>query len=236
VAVLGLVEWFLHYLKKNNEGKEAYESTVGKAFSSIHWFLFLTAVANALLCSILYLCCTWQSNKWWVQTERLEINHYIELREEFDRVQRLLGYNCNESFDEQVSIKTGCHRLTRFFRKPRLSLHHKHLLVQVRFHELRQHFLRANKLPLTFKFSTYLRKCEQQIFISIVTVSLNAWLLLMIVANLAYFSSAFTISENTGDSLRIIGVVCYYLSCILAVIGGWLTWRKAKAIFIQIMR
>jgi hypothetical protein len=236
VAILGLVEWFLHYLKKMNQGYEAYNSQLGKALSSIHWFLFLTAIANAILCSILYGCCTWQTHKWWVQTEALQLHHYVELREEFDRVQGVLGYNCNESVEEQVSFKTGWHRFSKFLRQPRLAMHHKALLIQVRFHELRQHFLRANKLPLAFKFSAYLRKCEQEVFKSIVTVSLNAWLLLMVISNLAYFLSSITISSYDSGSYSVIGAVSFYLFCLLAVIGGWIVWRKTKNILIKVMR
>jgi len=64
-------------------------STTDGPLGNFLWFY--TAIFDAIQCSVLYLGCMRQSRELWVQTEDLDLNLYIELREEFDRVQKELA-------------------------------------------------------------------------------------------------------------------------------------------------
>mmetsp|Transcript_13693 Transcript_13693/g.40033 ORF Transcript_13693/g.40033 Transcript_13693/m.40033 type:complete len:253 (+) Transcript_13693:830-1588(+) len=120
------------------------------------------------------------SNRMWVQTEELELYHYIAIREEFDRVDAALKHteeqstrSPNESiygFD-RAGFRIFCDNVKQWVRYPLLKRKHDRLLVQVRFHELRVHFLKANDLPLKFPVSQYLKKSETHVFKKLVRTS-----------------------------------------------------------------
>jgi hypothetical protein len=237
LAILGIVEWFMHFFRMTDTGYDWYQSPEGKSFSQIHWFLFFTAIANAVLSSILYFCCRLQTKRWWVQAEDLEINHYVELRQEFEKVQHELGRTNDEDFREVLSLKYAWKRLVQYVRNPRLEVHYKHLLIQVRFHELRVHFINANKLPKSFKFSEYLRKCEQQIFKGIAKISLFAWLVLTALANLAYFLVSMIYYHGTKHDFdaSLPGSIAFYCICVVLVLTGYAVYVKVKWIFSRII-
>jgi hypothetical protein len=87
VATLGFVEFILYILSSyyDNLDKKKYY-----VFSNIHFALFYTALLNAFQSVLLAVASTRVSQHIWVQTEMLELNHYVEIREEFDKLEQKL--------------------------------------------------------------------------------------------------------------------------------------------------
>lgn len=122
-----------------------------------------------------------RTDKAWIQTEDIDIGHYVAIRKEFDRVEnewKQLQYSrveqsadngfirsssCNISSEgnEQDSDKLSVTNSLRKYihdsfiklRYPRLYLRKRGLLVPVRYHELRCHFIEQNGLSSHFKVS-----------------------------------------------------------------------------------
>ena len=85
MTTLGIVEFFLFLLA---EYYPDYDKGRKDAFGAVHFALFETAIFNAFM-----TCCTATvamrvSHRIWVETELLEVNHYVEIREEFDRIDK----------------------------------------------------------------------------------------------------------------------------------------------------
>jgi hypothetical protein len=214
VATLGMVEFFIFLLHKYYEDLDIAKEQV---FANVHFTLFYTAVLNAFQSVILAFLTMRISHRMWVQTETLELNHYVEIREEFELVSAQLeqlkykpgsGSSTSgetpEVEDEQhpksskqpakiagggdsefvfefsiKGVRKLFGRLLDRIKYPRIKSKHDQLLVQIRFHELRVHFLQAYKLPLKLRISDYLIRSEQQVLIKLVHVSTVSWLLLL---------------------------------------------------------
>jgi hypothetical protein len=259
VSTLGLVELFiwllLSYWDDINIAKE-------KVFAKVHFTLFYTAIFNAFQTVIVAFFTTRISQRMWVQTETLELNHYVEIREEFDRVRtklnglrNLKGRNEERNNNEDKSsnlpkLTTGefVFELSRRsfhdlwlsivdrVRYPHLKARYNQLLVQVRFHELRVHFLQSYNLPLKFKVSDYLVRSEKHVLIKLVHVSTVAWLLLTASINLLYFIMGIITWKTEQPSL--IGtsfIWLFFLSMGLFIVISFALYNKMKAIFKTIM-
>jgi hypothetical protein len=175
--------------------------------------LFYTAVLNALQSVLLAFVTTKASARLWVRTEHLELDHYVEIREEFDRVQEQLF---DHDDDAQIGRGKLIHETIRSLRSRALRGRMNELLVQMRFHELRLHFLESHDLPLTLKVSDYLKRSEQRVLTQLVHVSGFAWLLLTGGLNLIYFLMGM-VAYATGDA-HIIGTsLTYIFFCCLIV-------------------
>lgn len=113
---------------------------------------------------------------------------------------------------------------------------HRKLLVQVRFHELRVHFIDCNKLDPRFKVSDYLKRCMNDVFHSLVHISFVTWLILLFFTNVVYFClgviSAFADEATIGTILTWVHVG-YSLLFLLASL---LIANKMKSIFFLIMK
>ena len=83
MATLGIVEFLLHVMA---EYYEEYDKAKKQVFADVHFLLFYTAILNALQSALLFNVVRRISKKMWVQTEELDVGHYVELREEFDAV------------------------------------------------------------------------------------------------------------------------------------------------------
>jgi hypothetical protein len=235
-------------------------------FGDVHFALFYTAILNAFQSMILAFFTMRVSTRLWIQTEALELNHYVEVREEFDRIQaELNNFNQEDSSEKNThdsgeqEENQGAHaqddeddndndndnhpndkaaskkertstksypteyvfetswkgiqlfgrRLVHLVRRPRLMHQYNKLLIQVRFHELRVHFLRAYNLPPKLKISDYLIRCEQAVLIKLVHVSIVAWLLLTASANILYFLLG--IVGYYKQSAKLVGTAMSYI-------------------------
>ena len=199
-------------------------------FQDVHFALFYTAIFNAFQTVILAVMATRVSHKHWVQTEHLELDHYVEIREEFDRITNQL-YPTN-TFRWGCIVRNGCMSL----RYPRLRQRYLKLLIQVKFHQLRIHFLEGNNLPLTLKVSDYLKKAERGVLIKLVHVSTVAWLFLTGGLTLIYFLMGMV--GSVSRSTRVIGTSMAVIFCstmIIFVLASFMVYLKMKRIFSTIL-
>jgi len=185
LSTLGIVELVVYLTLKYLQD---YDQAKKSVFADVHFCLFYIAVFNAFQTVIVAMATKRTSTKQWVDTEKIDISHYIEIREEFDSVMRKLGYNDDDDEIANVPTLKGFFRgISQSIRNPGLRSHYSDLLVQVNFHSLRLHFLQSNDLPLTLKVSDYLKRSEERVLAKLVHVSGGTWLMLTGCLNLAYF-------------------------------------------------
>lgn len=145
--------------------------------------LFYTALFNAIQSVLVRLVTARRTDKAWIQTEEIDIGHYVAIRKEFDRVENewkqlqystygsrggtsnhssSLNNSMHESNEMELdggiisrwgSVKIFFQELYMKLRYPRLFLRKRKLMIPVRFHELRHHFIEQNGLSSKFKVS-----------------------------------------------------------------------------------
>ena len=242
---------------------EDYNKEKKDVFGAVHFALFYTAILNAFQSIILAFAVGRVSQQVWVRTEALELNHYVEIREEFDRVTRELGrlqhgrqslaggtsiWGSNEDKQQPntaerwsiASEESGWrglfHAVMDRIKYPGLKARYNELLIQVRFHELRVHFLKAYNLPLKLKISDYLLRSEQHVLIKLIHVTSTAWLLLTASINLLYFILGI-VGTKTGNPGLVGTTLIYIFFCGLCIfiVLALLLYRKVRKIFAEIM-
>jgi len=242
VATLGIVEFVVFLIQKYYAGLDKSQKAV---FADVHFMLFYCALFNALQSVLLAVTSYRVANRMWVRTEQLELDHYIEIREEFERVDAILYPHDQRAvprseFVFEFNMKGLAklwERTYRFMRYPILSRRHADLLVQVRFHALRVHFLKANELPLQLKVSDYLKRSLLSVLQKLAHISAVAWLLLTGAIALVYFLMGIVIYV-TNDLTKVgVSLTWIYLcSMIFFVILSLIIYNKMKWIFQRIMR
>ena len=244
LATLGVVELAVHLLQTYSDGLDKNKKAV---FADVHFLLFYTAIFNAFQAAILAFSCNFVTDKLWIKTEELELDHYIEVREEFDRLhEEIYGVapehstrtqKNSKSFadslrnltvsrgysTEERTLKTLCISLYYTIIYPQLKARYNQLRVQIRFHEIRVHFLQSYKLPTKMKLSDYLVKSLFHVLQHFVHVSHSTWLLLTAVCNVLYFLMGIIADitgegESTGLSLSIIFFAVMVIFIIISVI------------------
>eukprot|EP00545_Synedropsis_sp_CCMP1620_P008239 CAMPEP_0119025144 /NCGR_PEP_ID=MMETSP1176-20130426/33219_1 /TAXON_ID=265551 /ORGANISM="Synedropsis recta cf, Strain CCMP1620" /LENGTH=207 /DNA_ID=CAMNT_0006980617 /DNA_START=108 /DNA_END=728 /DNA_ORIENTATION=- len=88
LATLGIVEFFIFILHKYYAGLNVPMELV---FADVHFTLFFTALFNALGSVVVAFFVCRHSEKLWVQPEYQDLHHYVEIREEFDRLEKELN-------------------------------------------------------------------------------------------------------------------------------------------------
>ena len=240
LSTLGIVEFaiFLGHTYAPNFNLE-----VEAVFAKVHFLLFFTAIINALMSVILSFVASHISYKLWVRTEELELNHYIAIREEFSRVEKLLGEYENSGGTDAateyhvLTPKRAFTRVLQTLRYPILRRQYDKLLVQVRFHELRVHFLEANDLPLKFKVSDYLVKSELHVFKKCVHISTLAWIMVAAAVNIVYFLMG--IVAYASGSQKVVGKAMSWIfigGCLAFIPISYAIFLKMQWIFAQIMK
>jgi hypothetical protein len=179
VATLGIVEFAVFVLLKYYDGIDKDKKEV---FGDVHFALFYTAVFNAFQSTLTAMFTRQASHQLWVRTEQLELDHYVEIREEYERVSTLIQLH-----DASSRVKKWIRNIFLFIKRPGLRRKYNNLRVQVRFHELRLQFLETHQLPLSLKVSDYLKRSELGVLIGLVHISGTAWLLLTGGLALLYF-------------------------------------------------
>jgi hypothetical protein len=276
-----MVEFFIFLLHKYYENLDVAKEQV---FANVHFTLFYTAILNAFQSVILAIVTTRLSQTIWVETEALELNHYVEIREEFERISaqlRSLKHNAgNKPHDGSSTTSSDNHeqevkqpgdnpkrnhrwfqrskgstvgdefifefnmngvrklfvRIVDHIRYPRLKRKHDKLLLQVRFHELRVHFLQAYKLPLRLRVSDYLIRSENQVLIKLVHVSTLAWLLLTAAMNLLYVCMGLVAYETEDSEIVGTTMIWIFFWCLVVfLLASVLVYNKMKSIFKTIM-
>eukprot|EP00978_Attheya_sp_CCMP212_P048626 scaffold552171_cov63-Attheya_sp.AAC.1 len=222
LAVLGVVESGVFILNTYYTGLDTNA-----------YYIFSKAVLLAFLSRRI-------SHNMWVRTEELEIYHYIALRQEFETVDnKVLFLSERHKGDDSSTLTKWKHFFVEIYhniRYPALKRKHRQLLVQVRFHELRKHFLKANNLPEKFKLSDYLAKAELEVFIQMLNISTLAWLCLMGTFLLLYFVFGM-VASVTEDPYKVTEamVVVYIGYNIAFVLITVAMMYKMKSIFAKII-
>ena len=262
LATLGVVELAIHLIQTYTDGIDKNHKAV---FADVHFLLFYTAICNAFQALILAFCANRTAHGLWVQTEEIQLDHYVEIREEFDRVREELygdgspppianklvkgfsrGYsNFSRSFSHR-SNSSGVEKLDwlkNFFLGalytviyPRQKANYNRLLLQVRFHELRVHFLQSYKLPLKLKVSDYLVQSQLNVLEHFVHVSHSTWLILTAVCNILYFlvgvsADVSGVAETSGYALSII----FFVAVVGFVVLSVMIYFHMEAVFKKLM-
>eukprot|EP00550_Attheya_septentrionalis_P002838 CAMPEP_0198292428 /NCGR_PEP_ID=MMETSP1449-20131203/11992_1 /TAXON_ID=420275 /ORGANISM="Attheya septentrionalis, Strain CCMP2084" /LENGTH=1551 /DNA_ID=CAMNT_0043991461 /DNA_START=169 /DNA_END=4821 /DNA_ORIENTATION=+ len=236
LAVLGVVESGVFLL---NTYYTALDTNAYYIFSKVHFAFFFTAVMNALQAVLLAFLSRRISHNMWVRTEELEIYHYIALRQEFETVDNKVLFLSERHNGDSSTLTKWKHFFVEIYhniRYPALKRKHRQLLVQVRFHELRKHFLKANNLPEKFKLSDYLAKAELEVFIQMLKISTMAWLCLMGAFLLLYFIFGM-VAAVTEDPYKVTeAMAAVYIGYNIAFVLITLAMMyKMKSIFAKII-
>lgn len=189
VSTLGVVEASIYLLHSYYNGLDVEKE---KVFAKVHFFLFFTAVINALQTFILAVMCFLVSDRMWRKTEALDVMSYVNIREDFDRLETNLQRLC-------LPTPSKLKNVLKIFQIPSLMYQRHQLRLQVRFHELRLHFINANQLPVGIHISDYLNRCEVKVFSELCHTSTLAWILLTGVVNVSYFLLGMTIYVSEAD-------------------------------------
>ena len=223
--------------------------------------LFYTAVFNAIQSCLVRLLSGYRTDRTWIKTEDIDIGHYVAIRKEFDRLESKLkrmdssseimpsnndasshsGYS-NNNLDEMqssscwASFKETLHDLTFKIRHPHISRRKNQLLVPIRFHELRAHFIDSNNLPPKFKVSHYLKRSLTSVLLDFVHISSAAWIGLMATANLLYFLSGMILNA-TSNALEVEEFLMYifFALVIIFVAFAFVLYFKMRSIFSRIL-
>jgi hypothetical protein len=204
--------------------------------------LFYTAVFNAIQCGLVRLVTSHRTNKAWMQTEDIDIDHYVAIRKEFDRVESTIRETCHFMPNEDAAanrmsvLQEVTKDLAFKLRFPRLHRKRKRLLTPIRFHELRAHFIDANNLPPKFRVSRYLKRCLSSVLIDLVHISPAAWIMLMATADILFYVMGM-IFNVTGDAheveLCLVSVVIGFM--VVFIVFGFVLYFRMKFIFFKIL-
>ncbi len=241
--------------------------------------LFYTAVFNAIQSVLVRIVSARRTDRAWVQTEDIDIGHYVAIRKEFDRVDNelkqverqldheeegigkdggnepperpRLGVPRNENEQQQQEqqqsvsflasvrdyFREAINDLSLRFRHPQLSHRKRELLVPLRFHELRAHFIDTNNLPPKFKVSHYLKRSLTSVLLDFVHISSSAWVMLMATGNLIYFLSGMILSKTRSKySVPEFLVIVFFVMCVFFVVCVLGIYFKIKKIFSKILQ
>eukprot|EP00542_Grammatophora_oceanica_P020144 CAMPEP_0194027918 /NCGR_PEP_ID=MMETSP0009_2-20130614/1952_1 /TAXON_ID=210454 /ORGANISM="Grammatophora oceanica, Strain CCMP 410" /LENGTH=1205 /DNA_ID=CAMNT_0038667123 /DNA_START=99 /DNA_END=3716 /DNA_ORIENTATION=+ len=249
LSTLGIVEAGVHVVLSY---LPSLDSKGKKVFADVHFLIFFIAVFNALMCVILAYFSTNVSHQLWVVAEQLELGHYVEAREEFDRIDAKLNEvdravtastrestTAESSFNfDWISMRKLWRTIKLTIRRPVLKNRHRRLLMQIRFHELRVHFLRRNGLTLKLKVSQYLKRSELHVLEHLVHISALSWVLLAGAVVLIYFILG-VLAYVTDDPNKVIGAVASHVfvwAQVVSVVVSLLLFNKMKWIFSRIMK
>ena len=225
MATLGIVEFGLFLWGKYG----TIDKVVKTKFADVHFALFFTALFNAFQYSVTSIASTRFSNSQWVQTEQLELDHYVEIREEYDRVDNMMMGNQSTRIGNKW-IQNCLLSLTQ----PGLRRRHKSLRVQIRFHELRLYLLESQNLPLTIKVSDYLKRSELSILIGLVHVSATAWVLLIGSMNILYFIIGMVGYTTNLDIMSTILFAIFFTMDFLFIVVSWALRWKVRLYFVAL--
>lgn len=164
------------------------------------------------------------------------MDHYVEIREEFERVKEWLGYSDDDETEKAPTIKNFFLNCIQSIKNPGLRGRYVDLLVQVNFHSLRLHFLHSNDLPLTLKVSDYLKRSEEKVLSKLVHVSGGAWLMLTGCLSLVYFLMgmvAYVTEDQEVVGLFLKGI--FFSMLLIFIVISVAVYFKMKSTFHTIM-
>ncbi|KAL3801884.1 hypothetical protein ACHAW5_008670 [Stephanodiscus triporus] len=182
-----------------------------------------------------------RTDKSWVQTEEIDIGHYVAIRKEFDRLEKItlrLSDNVNEKQSScWYSFQRAVHDLTFKIQHPHLTRRKNQLLVSIRFHELRAHLIDSNNLPPRFKVSHYLKRSLTSVLLDFVHISPGAWISVMATANLIHFGGGMLEVDRSEDDVEVERYLAYTcISMMLCfIVLAFVLYFQMKSIFSKIL-
>lgn len=224
-------------------------------FAEVHFTLFFVAIINAIMSCLLYFFASQVAESQWFRLETVDIDHYVAIRKQFDALEEQMqaikssehGGKSQKNIQHQNSSKeTNTFIQAMTFSmipsvkgniKQMINVKYKSLLVQVRFHELRVHFIESNRLDPRFRVSSYLKLCMNDVFKSLVHISTFSWLILLACTNLMYFATGIIASEtNNQEAIGYTFSFIYIGYCSAFILLSFLIAWKMKKIFFKIMK
>lgn len=256
VSTLGIVEatiFLVHHYYTDLNIKVEF------VFAEVHFTLFFVAIINAIMSCLLYFFASQVAESQWFRLETVDLDHYVAIRKQFDALEEQLqaikssDRPTNNNTKNQVKLQhQHSSRETNTFIqalniskipflkaniKQMINVKYRSLLVQVRFHELRVHFIESNGLDPRFRVSSYLKLCMNDVFKSLVHISTFAWLILLACTNLLYFITGMIASEtNNQEAIGYTFSFIYVGYCSAFILLSFLIAWKMKKIFFKIMK
>ncbi len=201
---------------------------VERVFAEVHFTLFFVAIINALMSSLLYFLAARVADEQWDKHETVDIDHYVVVRKNFDAMEEQM-----KAIDDYAQ---GGIRLLMANLKKLTDSKYRDLLVQVRFHELRVHFIESNDLDPRFRVSKYLKLCMNDVFKKLIEISTFSWLMLLAATNLLYFVTGVIAASDKGQ--KSIGITLSWVFigyAVIFVVISYFISIKMKKIFYKIM-
>ena len=260
VSTLGIVEAVIflvhHYYADLN-------IKVEKVFANVHFTLFFVAIINAIMSCLLYFFAIHIAEKQWDKLETIDLDHYVAVRKEFEAISKHMNAIKNvkknakkdnkgenedggQSFEYETSGETGIflklirsspYSILQANVRQVLDMKYKKLLVQVRFHELRVHFIERYSLDPKFRVSSYLRLCMTDVFTKLVHITTFSWLILLASTNLLFFiTGVITTQTKDEDSIPVTLSWVYIGYTVMFVLVSVAVSLKMKNIFFVIMK
>ncbi|KAL7553150.1 hypothetical protein ACHAWF_016399 [Thalassiosira exigua] len=137
----------------------------------------------------------------------------------------------------RTSLRKAFRDLAFRVRHPRHHRRMNALLVPIRFHELRAHFIESNELSDRFKVSHYLKRSLTSVLLDFVHIHSAAWIMLMATANLMYFLSGMLLSvaKDIGEVSEFLTFT--FVALMVAFIClAFVLYFKMRRVFSQILR
>lgn len=247
VSTLGIVEAIIFLLLKFSENDNFIEKEI--VIAQVHFMLFYTTIINAILTCWIYYGSKKMSTNLWVKSEAMEMDHYVTIRRQFNVLDKKFTTIDDDNFREETLSfnftrwKAYFSNMLQYIKSPIEARNRNAMLVVIRFHEIRAHFLKENNLPMTFKVSGYLMKCERDVFQQLVHIPTSAWVVLIGLLNLIYYFMGIVAAsgnefEQEKNNLMIGKVLsCLFVAmCISFMILSSIILRRVKWIFSKIMR
>ena len=245
LATLGIVEvmvWLFH------EHYVSFDIEYEHVFADVHFTFFFTAIANAVMTTVLHIWTMHDAMRNWLRLEELNINQYVLLRKNLrDARAELSVHNPKllELYTER-DLQNSANTAGLFFRRLgsyKLAKKYDKLTEQRRFHELRIHMIDANDLPKKFPVAKYLIECLKDVFLSQVHINLLAWLLLMALVEALYYAMGLVTlgCYNYGDKYhcdRTVGnslIVVFVTGCVASAVLVLLAYIKMEQVFKQVI-
>lgn len=222
---------------------EQFNYHVEATFVDVHFTLFYTALFNALQGCLIRIIAGWRTDSW-TQTEDIDVGHYVAIRKEYDRVDRKLKAidgefgNVIKSDESYLGrLRAACKLAKNRIRHPRLSRRRNELLVPIRYHELRTHFLETNDLPSSFKVSHYLKRSLTSVLLDFVHINAAAWIALMATANMIYYFAGVLIAKTRNEK----SAGWFLAGCFVVMVVGYIILSvvmsmKMEKIYSQTLR
>jgi len=240
LTTLGIVEFSIFIIHKTapwadgRDGSFKLSIEVEEKFAQAHITLFLTAVLYAFhMCLIAFI--SFHLSGRWNEIEKMELDHYIEVRHAFERIKEDLKITACD-FDDMATLKD---KTALYLWSPIKARRYDRLLEQIRFHELRAYFLAANNLPKDFQLSVYLNQCQCNVLIHLVELSTSTWMFLLIILTLFFYFATMEVSLNTASepvpNLPITGFLTFEGGCCFVLALGILLKFKMDSIYKTMM-